>query len=41
MFTDEASEYDIHPTEWVEHDITADPPIGTVFRDIVHGEPPF
>jgi hypothetical protein len=29
-----------YPTEWVEYDPTYEP-IGTVFRDIVHGEPPF
>jgi|1185.fasta_scaffold461163_3 hypothetical protein len=33
-------EYDTHPGEWAEHDATAEP-IGTVFRDIQHGEPPF
>jgi hypothetical protein len=34
-------EFDTHPSEWAEYDITADAPIGTVFRDIEHGEPPF
>jgi hypothetical protein len=33
-------EFDPYPTEWVEHDSTVEP-ISTVFRDIVHGEPPF
>jgi hypothetical protein len=34
-------EFDPHPTEWAEYDMTAPTPIGTVFRDIELGEPPF
>jgi hypothetical protein len=33
-------EMDTNPGEWAEYDPTYEP-IGTVFRDIVHGEPPF
>ena len=35
------TEYDLNPTEWAEYDPTAEAPIGTVFREIEHGEPPF
>ena len=38
MHTEQDSES--YPTEWAEYDPTYEP-IGTVFRDIVHGEPPF
>ena len=41
MHTDEVTEYITTPDEWADDDPTADAPIGTVFRDIVHGEPPF
>lgn len=41
MFTDEAPEHATRPDEWVVYDMTAEPPISTVFRDIEPGEPPF